>query len=133
MGWKQIGGNLGRLVVGKVNNIWGVNSAKKDAVVNKDHIWGVNHIGKIFYRTGSNINNGRWVEVPDGLSNVSVASDGTIWGVQIPGKFKQVYTSSEKLVVGVNYNDRIFQYVNKGWQQFDSMLKNVAISIDGIV
>nr|CAG8537673.1 2620_t:CDS:2 [Entrophospora candida] len=104
-----------------------------DAVVNKDHIWGVNHIGKIFYRTGSNINNGRWVEVPDGLSNVSVASDGTIWGVQIPGKFKQVYTSSEKLVVGVNYNDQIFQYVNKGWQQFDSALKNVAISIDGIV
>ncbi|CAH1761831.1 1865_t:CDS:2 [Entrophospora sp. SA101] len=128
MGWKQIGGNLGQLVVelavdsavnvgvgvGVDGTIWAIiikitflHGMVMD-VVNKDHIWGVNHI----------------------VTNISL--NGWYQLVQIPGKFKQVYTSSEKLVVGINYNDQIFQYVNKGWQYFDSALKNVAISIDGI-
>jgi len=112
--------------------------------------------------------------VIDALINVSVASDGTIWGVnrnrdiyrwngvnwsvlssiltyfllnltltfifklfqnrdQVPEKLKQIYTSSERLVVGVNDNNEIYQYVNYSWQKFDGTLNYVAISIDGIL
>ncbi|CAG8510456.1 3874_t:CDS:1, partial [Dentiscutata heterogama] len=53
--------------------------------------------------------------------------------VQVDGKLKQIYVSSQELIVGVNDNNEIYQYVNNTWHILDGSLKYVAISIDGIL
>jgi hypothetical protein len=35
-------------------------------------------------------------------------------------------------VIGVNSNDEIYQYRQGTWFRFDGILKNIAISVDGI-
>jgi virginiamycin B lyase len=45
-------------------------------------VWGVTKDGSIAQYTGDDLK--PWVQVPGTLSDISVASDGTIWGLQIP-------------------------------------------------
>jgi hypothetical protein len=64
------------------------------------------------------------VRIPGPLKYVSVASDGTVWGVnandmiyrrdgnywtQIPGRLKQISVGSSSRVWGVNANNEIYR------------------------
>ncbi|CAG8758083.1 618_t:CDS:2, partial [Dentiscutata heterogama] len=105
-----IDGQLTQLAVGRGNNVWGVNSQDNifryingawhqvpgaatyvgvgaDGtvwVVNRDTDWWriVNNITNIYLRINGDINpSGLWALVGGALIDVSVASDGTVWGV----------------------------------------------------
>ena len=67
--WKQIRGNLRRISVGSVTNVWGVNS-----------------VGNIYRYTGDDAN--PWVQIPGPgghLSDIGAAADGTVWVVNSVG------------------------------------------------
>ncbi|CAG8745558.1 21364_t:CDS:2, partial [Gigaspora margarita] len=113
----------------------------------KNHVWGVNRQNQIFYRTNGDVN-GVWVNVSGALKNVSVAADGTVWGVNgnddifrwngvswesIAGKLKQIYTSNASYIIGTNSANEIYQYRRGSWFKYDGSLKDVAIGIDGII
>ncbi|MDH3938748.1 MAG: hypothetical protein OEV68_15600, partial [candidate division Zixibacteria bacterium] len=73
----------------------------------------------IYQRVGS-----RWVRISGGLKHVSVAKDGTVWGVnssdyiyrragnswqRVSGGLKQVSAGASDKVWGVNVNDNIYR------------------------
>ena len=91
--------------------------------------------------TGSN-----WNQWDGGLKHVSIAADGTVWGVNngdyiyrrngnswqnIPGRLKQVSTGSSSNVWGVNSADDIFYWANSNWQLVSGKLKQISAAEDG--
>ena len=93
---------------------------------------------------------GNWTIVPGALKHVSVAADGTVWGVnsadniyrwlgggdwvQIPGSLKQISVGSASQVWGVNSADNIYRWLGGGdWVQIPGSLKHVSVGIDGTV
>ncbi|CAG8522001.1 6238_t:CDS:2 [Paraglomus occultum] len=79
---------------------------------------------------------------------VTAASDGTLWGLVndqvlrwngfcwdlINGqKMKHLSVGSALLVVGINQDDEIFQFVKSSWLQIAGKLRNITVTIDGIL
>jgi virginiamycin B lyase len=96
--WVMIPGMLGNVSVGADGTVWGVNKAgetfrrdgaswtmipgapmRQVSVGSASNVWGMSAVGLISQWTGNG-----WTEVPGrdiALTEVSVASDGTVWGV----------------------------------------------------
>lgn len=89
-----------------------------------------------------------WVPVAGALKQVSVASDGTVWGVNaadkiyhfgagvwdpIAGSLKQISVGSSSIVWGVNADDQIYRRAAGAWQQVPGRLKQVSAAADGTV
>jgi tectonin-like protein len=86
--------------------------------------------------------------VPGQLKQVSVAGDGTVWGVnavddifrwtgsawqQVPGKLAQISVGSAQQVWGVNAAANIYRWTGNAWQQVPGGLRHVAVGADGTV
>jgi Tectonin domain len=89
-----------------------------------------------------------WQKIGGSLKHVSVAADGTVWGVnandnifrrdgdtwtRISGALKQVSVGAASSVWGVNADDKIFQFNGGGWTQVAGRLKHVSVAADGSV
>src|SRR5690554_4049768 len=89
-----------------------------------------------------------WMPVPGALKHVSVAADGTVWGVnaadqiyrrdgnawtRISGALKQVSVGSASQVWGVNAADKIYRWNGSSWTQVSGALKHVSVAADGTV
>ena len=73
-----------------------------------------------------------WTSVHGALKYVSVAADGSVWGVneddeiyswngtswtQLPGALKQISVGDANTIWGVNEDDEIYQFTGSGWTQ----------------
>ena len=89
-----------------------------------------------------------WTRVSGALKHVSVAGDGTVWGVnsadqifrrdggawtRIPGALKQVSAGGANQIWGVNSADAIFQWNGSSWTRVSGALKHVSVAGDGTV
>jgi hypothetical protein len=93
-----------------------------------------------------------WQQMPGALSQVSVGSDGTVWGInsagqvymfnpqtqtwqQAPGLFTQVAVGSSGFVWALNAAGQIFRYdpTLQGWDQIPGTLSQIAVGSDGDV
>ncbi|OJY24734.1 MAG: hypothetical protein BGO98_19080 [Myxococcales bacterium 68-20] len=82
------------------------------------------------------------------LKHVSVAADGTVWGVnaadkiyrwtgsaweQVAGALSQISAGSAAQVWGVNSDGKIYQRTGTSWTQVPGALKHVSVAADGTV
>jgi hypothetical protein len=93
-----------------------------------------------------------WQQVPGSLSQVSVGSDGTVWGinsagqiymfnplmqtwVQAPGLLTQIAVGSSGVIWGLNAAGQIFRYdpASQSWDQIPGILSQIAVGSDGDV
>jgi len=93
-----------------------------------------------------------WQQVPGLLSQISVGSDGTVWGLnsagqpymfnpqtqtwqQAPGVLTQITVASSGVVWGLNAAGQIYRYdpSTKGWDQIPGTLSQLAVGSDGDV
>jgi hypothetical protein len=90
-----------------------------------------------------------FTQVPGRLHQISVASDGTVVGVnaanaifryngggswaQLPGALMQVSVGSALQIWGVNSANQIFRYSGGRWSQIPGALKNVSVNALGQV
>ncbi len=89
-----------------------------------------------------------WVPVAGALKHVSVAADGTVWGVnasdkiyrrgasaweQVSGALKQISVGSAAVVWGVNADDKVYRRGANAWEQMPGRLKHVSAAADGTV
>ena len=89
-----------------------------------------------------------WGHINGSLKYVSVASDGTVWGVnasdkiyrrtgnawtQVPGALKQLSVGNASTIWGVNASDDIYRWNGNGWTQVAGSLKHVSVASDGTV
>ncbi|MCP4075416.1 MAG: hypothetical protein GY744_04445, partial [Gammaproteobacteria bacterium] len=92
-----------------------------------------------------------WVKVDGKLNNISVADDGTVWGVglnneiyrrkaadsaweNVPGTFKQVYVAADGTVWGITSDNKIYSLKddNGAWEMVPGVpLKQVSVAADG--
>ena len=90
-----------------------------------DNVWGVNDAGDIYYTTNKG---GNWNRANGNLSWISVAADGTLYGVQgggsifrghvskpgvweqVPGGLKMVSVADRTHVWGVNAQNEVFRF-----------------------
>jgi len=91
-----------------------------------------------------------WQQVPGSLSQISVGSDGTVWGLnsagqpymfnsqtqtwqQAPGLLTQVTVASNGVVWGLNAAGQIYRYdpSSQGWDQIPGILSQFAVGSDG--
>ncbi|QQS40408.1 MAG: hypothetical protein IPM63_13700 [Acidobacteriota bacterium] len=89
----------------------------------------------------------RWEQVAGGPVQVSVANDGTTWGVTgddnivqwsggrwggVPGKLKQISVGSLYFVFGVNSAGQVFSRDQNGWARLSAPpMKQVSVGNDG--
>lgn len=114
------------------------------ALAQTTQAWGVNAAGQIWQWSGA----GPWKSIPGGLSNISVASDGSVWGVNstsnifrrvgdqwqgVPGGLVQVSAGQANNVWGVNAADDIWRWDGGNWVQVAGKLIQVSASADGNV
>lgn len=107
-------------------------------------VYGVNKNDNIYYWNG----NGGWVKMDGLLKDISIGSDGTIWGVnsnddiykrqnnrwvKVDGKLKQISVGNNTNVWGVNSGENIYKRVGNGWKQIAGSLKHVSTAADGSV
>merc|ERR1711933_20641 len=101
-------------------------------------------MGNIYKRSGNG-----WTRLNGKLRHISVASDGTVWGVtksygiyrrdgskwtKIPGGLKQIDVGSRTNIWGVNKDGYVYKYNNKnGWTMMPDRLKHVSVGADGTV
>lgn len=87
--------------------------------------------------------------IQGGLKQLSVGSDGNVWGVneidnifhfennqwhQIPGKLKQISVGNHAHIWGVNANNDIFQWQGQqGWAHISGKLASISVGADGTV
>ena len=89
-----------------------------------------------------------WEQIAGALKHVSVAGDGTVWGVnandeifrrdgnawkRIAGSLKQISTGAATLVWGVNKDNKIYRRDGNAWKQVSGALKHVTVAADGTV
>jgi hypothetical protein len=89
-----------------------------------------------------------WQQIAGALKQVSVAADGTVWGVnaaddifrrsgdkwqRVPGALKQVSAGSASSIWGVNSSDKILRWNGSSWTQVAGALKHVSVAADGTV
>ncbi len=89
-----------------------------------------------------------WAPVAGALKHVSVAADGTVWGVnaddkiyrrdgnawtQISGRLKQIDVGNAGAIWGVNADDKIYRWNGSSWTQVSGALKHVSVAADGTV
>jgi len=93
-----------------------------------------------------------WQQVPGSLSQLSVGSDGTVWGLssagqtymfnsqtqtwqQAPGLLTQIAVASNGVVWGLNAAGQIYRYdpATQGWDQISGILSQIAVGSDGDV
>ena len=89
-----------------------------------------------------------WWHIAGSLKYVSVASDGTVWGVsasnniyrrtgnvwtQVSGALKQLSVGDASMAWGVNASDDIYRWDGNGWTQVAGSLKHVSVASDGTV
>ena len=82
------------------------------------------------------------------LEEVSVASDGTVYGTSkgdkiyrydsgswtyIGGRLEQIDVGSANLIYGVNDRDYIYRYHGGGWTKIYGKLKHISVAADGTV
>jgi len=91
-----------------------------------------------------------WQQAPGSLSQISVGSDGTVWGLnsagqpymfnsqtqtwqQAPGLLTQVTVASSGVVWGLNAAGQIYRYdpSSQGWDQIPGILSQLAVGSDG--
>lgn len=89
-----------------------------------------------------------WVPVDGALKHVSMAADGTLWGVNakdnifrreknawtpVAGALKQISVGSAANVWGVNADDKVFRRGIDRWEPMPGRLKHVSAAADGSV
>jgi sugar lactone lactonase YvrE len=93
-----------------------------------------------------------WQQVPGMLSQVSVGSDGTVWGLnsagqayffnpqtqswqQAPGLLTQIVVGASGFVWGLNASGQIYRYdpATQSWDQIPGTLSQIAVGSDGDV
>jgi uncharacterized repeat protein (TIGR03803 family) len=93
-----------------------------------------------------------WQQEPGSLSELSVGSDGTVWGLnsagqpymfnpqtqtwlQAPGLLTQIAVGSSGVVWGLNAAGQIYRYdpSSQGWDQIPGILSQIAVGSDGDV
>ena len=93
-----------------------------------------------------------WQQVPGSLSQISVGSDGTVWGLssagqpymfnpqtqtwlQAPGLLTQIAVGSSGVVWGLNAAGQIYRYdpSSQTWDQIPGILSQIAVGSDGDV
>jgi hypothetical protein len=82
------------------------------------------------------------------LKYVSVAADGTVWGVnsldnifrwngngwdQVSGQLTQISVGNAAAIWGVNAHDEIYRWNGAAWERVSGELKHVAVANDGTV
>jgi hypothetical protein len=91
-----------------------------------------------------------WQQAPGSLSQISVGSDGTVWGLnsagqpymfnsqtqtwqQAPGLLTQITVASSGVVWGLNAAGQIYRYdpSSQGWDQIPGILSQLAVGSDG--
>jgi hypothetical protein len=93
-----------------------------------------------------------WQQAPGSLSQISVGSDGTVWGLssagqpymfnsqtqtwqQAPGLLTQITVASNGVVWGLNAAGQIYRYdaSSQGWDQIPGILSQLVVGSDGDV
>jgi hypothetical protein len=93
-----------------------------------------------------------WQSVPGLLSQISVGSDGTVWGLnsagqtymfnsqtqtwqQAPGLLTQITAASSGVIWGLNAAGQIYRYdpASQSWDQIPGILSQLAVGSDGDV
>jgi len=89
-----------------------------------------------------------WVPIDGALKHVSVAADGTVWGVNasddiyrrnsnkwepVAGALKQISVGSAGDIWGVNAEDKVFRRGTSTWDLMPGRLKHVSVAADGTV
>lgn len=89
-----------------------------------------------------------WSNVPGYLEQVSIAADGSAWGVDgsdaiyrrdgsswtsISGYLKQISVGSASKIWGVNSGDYIYRWNGNNWENIPGRLKHVSVAADGTV
>ena len=91
-----------------------------------------------------------WERLPAGLSSISAASDGAVWGIGsngtiyryagkpeweiVPGKLSMISAGSASNVWGLDSQGGIHRYVGKPeWQRLTGALSNISVASDGSV
>ena len=92
----------------------------------------------------------RFEQVPGELTQLSVGSDGTVWGVNsaqqiytfdysnggwthIPGELTQISVGSNSAVWGINAMGHIYQWTGTTWEKAPGSLAQIAVGADGDV
>jgi len=112
-----------------------------------EHIWGVKKNNSVFQYTGD----GHWHKVSGALSQISVAADGTVCGVnhrdyafilrgqewkKLPGKLRQISAGSAHDIWGVGTSSRhqIFRLKPDGdWELMPGSMAQISVGADGTV
>lgn len=92
--------------------------------------------------------NNEWVQVPSGPTQLSVGTDGTVWGVNtsgtifhfngsgwetIYGRLDQISVASASRVCGVNDIGNVYSWHGSGWDQLPGTMRSVSIGPDGTI
>jgi virginiamycin B lyase len=139
--WQNIPGQLMQIADG----------GGKNPPNSSSNIWGVNPSGQIWQWGMPYISPLSWSYVPGELAQLSVASDGTVWGinaqqqiyrfdpasqswVNVPGSLVQISVGSATDIWGVNYVGQVYTWdFAKGWANVPGSLQQVKAAFDGAV
>lgn len=89
-----------------------------------------------------------WKRIDGQLKQISVGSDGTVWGVnssnrvfkrgrggwkQLRGRIKQLDVGSRKHIWGVGTDDRVYRWNGRSWKEKSGRLMQVSVGADATV
>ena len=91
-----------------------------------------------------------WQRVKGALKQISVGSDGDVWGVNsgnrvfrrqprkrrwaaVPGRLKQIEVGTASEVWGVGTDNRVYRWGGRSWKQKRGRLKQISVGADGTI
>jgi hypothetical protein len=129
--WTPVPGKLTQISVGDASLVWGLNAG----VVFRAAFSGSNPIPT-------------WDHIAGSLKWISVAGDGSVFGVTMgnqvqkfekvsfvdfQGKLAQISVGADSVMWGVDAGQLVYEWNGRGWTRMPGKLTNVSVGADGVV
>jgi Tectonin domain len=130
--WTPVPGKLTQVSVGNASLVWGLNA------------------GGVIFRAAFTPGNPTptWQHIQGSLKWISVAGDGSVFGVttgnqvqkfdkvsfvDFQGKLAQISVGADSVMWGVDASQSIYQWNGRGWTKIPGQLTNVSVGADSVV
>jgi hypothetical protein len=130
--WTLVPGTLTQISVGDASLVWGLNA------------------GGVIFRAAFTAGNPipTWQHIQGSLKWISVAGDGTVFGVttgnriqkfekvsfvDFPGVLTQISVGADSVMWGVDASQSIYEWNGRGWTKIPGQLTNVSVGADSVV
>jgi hypothetical protein len=130
--WTPVPGTLAQISVGDASLVWGLNASG------------------VIFRAAFTAGNPTptWQHIQGSLKWISVAGDGSVFGVttgnriqkfekvswvDVPGALTQISVGADSVMWGVDASQFVYQWNGRGWSKLPGQLTNVSVGADGVV